>query len=341
MTTQLIAIIVDRSGSMFGKEVDTVGGLNSCIDELKATKEEDVTIKVTLKLFDHEQIIIWDSQLLQNVENFPISKFIPRGQTALYDAMGDTIKYYLDMKELDNNIFDSCCIYVATDGYENASIKWNKSSLKELIRQAEELYNIKVMYLGANQDAILEASTIGIAPERAINYNENGESIEAVYRAAANSAVRTRSGQSSGFIEAERQASQPSTIYTPPPLTRDYGNLMPRRSHSLYTDSIHPPSPIVTPLWEQHKILDAAKFNKWDVVEAMLNENPNLINEEGGPSKRWTLLHQASYNNNYSMVEKLLLKGADKTIKNRDGKLASEITTNQEIINLLISDQNV
>lgn len=343
MPTQVVVLVADRSGSMRGKEVDTVGGLNSCIDELKTTKGENDNIKVTLKLFDHEQINVWNSVPLENVENFQVSNFIPRGQTALYDAMGDSIKQYFDMKELDNTAFDSCCIYVSTDGYENASKKWNKNSLKELIKQAEELYNIKVMYLAANQDAILEAASMGISADRAINYNESGEAIEAVYRAAASSAVRTRSGQSSGFIQAERQASQPSHIPSPPPVTRNNGAILPRRSQSYnaHVTTPPPPSPITTPEWKQHQILDAGKNNHWDVVEAMLNENPNLINVEGGLSKRWTLLHQAAYNNNYSMVEKLMLMGADKTIKNREGKIASELTSNQAIQILLNSDQAV
>ena len=35
------------------------------------------------------------------------------------------------------------------------------------------------------------------------------------------------------------------------------------------------------------------------------------------------------------MVEKLLLKGADKTMLNRDGKMAVELTTNPNIQSLL------
>jgi hypothetical protein len=39
MTTQHIALVVDRSGSMSGKEGDTIGGINACIEELKNQKE--------------------------------------------------------------------------------------------------------------------------------------------------------------------------------------------------------------------------------------------------------------------------------------------------------------
>ena len=354
MPKQSIAIVVDRSGSMRGKEVDTVGGINSCIDELKSTKEDGTEINVTLKLFDHEQNILWNALSLETVPLFEVSNFVPRGQTALLDAMGDTIKSYFDMKEMDNNVFDSCCIYVATDGYENASRKWNKQSIKELIARSEELYNIKVMYLAANQDAILEAQSMGIGADRAINYSDNGgETIQAVYRAAASSAVRTRSGQNTGFIQAERQASQPSQVPSPPAITR-----MPAvtRTPSVVNvtvppnTGIPPPPPSPYPVSQvqsspantvdivkQHRILDAGKNNQWDVVEAMLDECSDLINVEGGNAKRWTLLHQAAYNNNYNMVEKLLLKGADKTILNRDGKLAYELTTNPHIQSLLAS----
>jgi len=358
MAKQSIAIVVDRSGSMRGKEVDTVGGINSCIDELKSTKEDGTEINVTLKLFDHEQNILWNAQSLETVPLFEVCNFVPRGQTALLDAMGDTIKSYFDMKEMDNNIFDSCCIYVATDGYENASSKWSKQSIKELIKRSEELYNIKVMYLAANQDAILEAQSMGIGADRAINYSDNGgETIQAVYRAAASSAVRTRSGQDTGFIQAERQASQPSHVASPPVVAR-----MPAGVNVVAASSVEIPSPppsaypvsqvqssparLSVPILDhgtvdmvnQHRILDAGKNNQWDVVEAMLDECSDLINVEGGNAKRWTLLHQAAYNNNYNIVEKLLLKGADKTILNRDGKLASELTTNPHIQSLLTSE---
>ena len=359
MPKQSIGIVVDRSGSMRGKEVDTVGGINTCIDELKSTKEDGTEINVTLKLFDHEQNILWNAQSLETVPLFEVSNFVPRGQTALLDAMGDTIKSYFDMKEMDNNVFDSCCIYVATDGYENASRKWNKQSIKELITTSEELYNIKVMYLAANQDAILEAQSMGIGADRAINYSDNGgETIQAEYRAAASSAVRTRSGQNTGFIQAERQASQPSDIPLPPVVSR-----MPAVATLPSVVNVSAPSNLVIPppppspypvsqvqssparlslnntvdMVKQHRILDAGKNNQWDVVEAMLDECSDLINAEGGIAKRWTLLHQAAYNNNYQMVEKLLLKGADNTILNRDGNMAYQLTTNLNVRSLLTS----
>ena len=79
--------------------------------------------------------------------------------------------------------------------------------MKDIINIAEEIYNIKVMYLGANQDAIFEASKIGISLDRAINYNENTEASQNAYRAIASSAQRSISGFSTGFSKIERTES--------------------------------------------------------------------------------------------------------------------------------------
>ena len=57
MTKQEIVALIDRSGSMAGKESDTIGGINTTINELKDTKKEDEEIYFSLKLFDHEQIL--------------------------------------------------------------------------------------------------------------------------------------------------------------------------------------------------------------------------------------------------------------------------------------------
>ena len=209
MPIQEIVTIADRSGSMRGKEEDTVGGINSIIDELRKTKTDGDVIRFSLKLFDHEEILLMRGVDLRSVKEFNEKDFIPRGTTALRDAMGNTIKYFMEKKLKDPNLFDSCVIYVATDGYENASKKYSANDLKDLINTAQTTYNIQVLYLGANQDAILEASKIGICADRAMNYCETKDNIEAAYRGVASAATRTRSTNSAiSFLHSERQASQ-------------------------------------------------------------------------------------------------------------------------------------
>jgi hypothetical protein len=126
-------------------------------------------------------------------------------------------------------------IYVATDGLENCSRKYTKTGMKTLIQSAKDNYDIMVIYMAANQDAILEAGSMGINQNNAINYDENENSTRAVYTSAARVAQRVRSGQSSSFLGAERQASQPI------PPTRQMANTPTRSASSVPNRNTQPP----------------------------------------------------------------------------------------------------
>ena len=227
MTVQEIVVIADRSGSMRGKEKDTVGGINAMFDEVRSKKTEDDTIRVSLKLFDNEEILKWRCLNIAEIREFPAEEFQPRGQTALLDAMGNTLTYFMEKKLRDPNAYDTCVISVATDGLENASKYYTREKIKNLIKNAEKTYSITVVYLGANQDAILEAKNLGIGEDRAINYAENQGATEAVYRGLARVVTDSRSMPNVGFTAVERQASQQGSVPTgaPPVMRSPAGNI--------------------------------------------------------------------------------------------------------------------
>ena len=108
---QEVVAVVDRSGSMMGKEDDTLGGINSTFELLKQEKDENTTIKVSVKLFDHEQTMLFRSINLEDVRNITRDQYYPRGQTALLDAMGDTLSHFMEKKLMDPNAYNSCVIY--------------------------------------------------------------------------------------------------------------------------------------------------------------------------------------------------------------------------------------
>ena len=236
---QEVVGILDRSGSMSGKEADTVGGINTMITDLKNNSTENDDIRVSLKLFDHEEVILWRSKPLEQVNLLDIKEFVPRGQTALLDALGHTLNYFMEKRLMDPNAYNNCLIYIATDGFENASKYYTKPHLKKMIKNAKDKYNIDVIYLAANQDAILEAGSMGINANQAINYTESPSTTEAVYRAVGRVASSQRSNPNSGvaFTGPERQASQPSADFDanstcPPPIRRVPNVETPRRNSS-------------------------------------------------------------------------------------------------------------
>jgi uncharacterized protein YegL len=214
---QEVVAIMDRSGSMAGKVEDAVGGFNSTLEVLRQGLTDDSTINVSVKLFDNEEEMLIRSIPLADVRPLETRQFIPRGQTALLDAMGNTLTFFMEKKLMNPEAYDCCTIYVVTDGMENCSRTFTRNRIKEMIQSAEKSYNIKVIYLAANQDAILEAENIGINAGQAINYSESREETEAAYRSAAAMVGRHRSGGRVEFLRAERMASQSSTSTTPPP----------------------------------------------------------------------------------------------------------------------------
>lgn len=231
--TQEVVALIDRSGSMNGKEEDTIGGVNSSLEIIKQDLKPNECVNVSIKLFDHEEKLLIRSLNITEVRPIELRQYVPRGQTALYDAIGSTLTYFMEKKLHNPTCYDKCLIYIATDGYENCSTNFNAKSLKKLINSAQESYNIELIYLGANQDAILEASKIGILPTHAINYSETQEQCRAAYRSVGNVVNRQKSTVGIEFTQAERSDSYNVTTPPPTPRNSDCGPPPLRRQKSI------------------------------------------------------------------------------------------------------------
>jgi Mg-chelatase subunit ChlD len=150
--------ILDRSGSMETCRDDTIGGFNAFLSEQQA---EGGTL--TLVLFDHEYNVLYENKPICDAQPLTRETFVPRGSTALLDAIGKTIK---DAKAAKPTVV------ILTDGQENASHHYTKAHIKDLIEQKTR-DGWTFVYLGANQDAFAEAGSIGIAPAGTVNFDVN------------------------------------------------------------------------------------------------------------------------------------------------------------------------
>ena len=119
-----VVFLLDRSGSMTGFESDTIGGYNGY---LKGMKEKNA--KVTTVLFDDKYEMITERVPVKKVSKMTNKTYFTRGCTALLDAIGKTIKY------MDSVNPEKVLFIITTDGYENASIEYNKAQIKTLIRK--------------------------------------------------------------------------------------------------------------------------------------------------------------------------------------------------------------
>jgi len=186
-----IVFILDRSGSMAGLEDDTIGGFNAMIQKQKGEPGE---VYVSTVLFDNESTVIHDRVDIREVRPMTRKEYFVRGCTALLDAVGGAIhhignvhKYAREEDRPEKTLF-----VITTDGMENASRKYSYQKLKSMIQRQKELYGWEFLFLGANIDAVQEASRFGIDPEYAANYHADREGTGVIYESVSDAICYVR-----------------------------------------------------------------------------------------------------------------------------------------------------
>ncbi len=180
----LIVTILDRSGSMDAIKSDAIGGFNSFIN---SQKELDGTADATLVLFDDQYELLFDTIPLNTVRNLTTKSFVPRGSTALFDAIGKTIddigEKLADMNESDRP--EKVIVAILTDGEENSSNEYSQKQIKRMIKRQSEKYSWEFLFLAANQDAFSGAESIGISRESAVQFDADERGTELAFCAMA------------------------------------------------------------------------------------------------------------------------------------------------------------
>ena len=103
--------LIDRSGSMGGKEIVTINGINTMLTELKQNADPEWEIRVSIKYFNDSETLVLRSVPLESVALLEVDSYVPDGQTALLDSLGKTLQYFMEKYLKDNNAYDSCIIY--------------------------------------------------------------------------------------------------------------------------------------------------------------------------------------------------------------------------------------
>jgi uncharacterized protein YegL len=205
-----IAIVLDRSGSMREIASATVEGYNEFINGQKAAPG---TADVLLMQFDTVVEKVYDLPLTDIVP-LAIEQFVPRGSTAMLDAIGITITGIgARLATLpEDQRPDSVTIVIITDGHENASIQYKHDQIADMIKHQSEVYNWKFVYLGARQDAVLTAQGFNIPKAQTMTYSASsagiGHTMSAMNSYTVSNRMAGASGQSvRGFTEDERKAA--------------------------------------------------------------------------------------------------------------------------------------
>lgn len=202
----LVAVLVDRSGSMRKVASDMDGGIATFMEGMADTEHGVCT--VTLADFDanlHGTTKDWYRVVYADKQPSEVPEYhlIPRGMTALYDAMGrlitDTEKIAGDRRVI---------MLIVTDGYNNASQEYTKAAIKAMV-EAKTALGWDFSFLGANMDAMAEGGGIGVAAAASMDYMEEPVSVRNTWEVAALSVNTARgySGQSVSYSPEQRAAA--------------------------------------------------------------------------------------------------------------------------------------
>jgi len=171
--TELV-FILDRSGSMSGLEIDTIGGYNSLLEK---QKKETGEAFMTTVLFDDRYELLHDRINIRGIEPITDQEYYVRGNTALLDAVGKTILKIGSVQKhtTENERAEHVLFVITTDGMENASREFTQEKVRSMIEHQKSKYGWEFLFLGANIDAAATAEEFGIARDRATNYHADRE----------------------------------------------------------------------------------------------------------------------------------------------------------------------
>jgi len=187
-----ITFILDRSGSMKDVRSDTIGGFNTFIQAQRALPGECVA---SLVQFDDLYEPMYSAKPIQEAPLLTTETFVPRGWTALLDAIGRTIietgKSLAAMPEDQRP--EKVIFVILTDGGENASKEFTREKVFEMIGHQRDVYLWDFVFLGANQDAIAVGAGLNISAASSMTYAANAAGTQSAFVSASNYTAHTRS----------------------------------------------------------------------------------------------------------------------------------------------------
>jgi hypothetical protein len=107
-----------------------------------------------------------NKMVLLNYENYR-----PSGGTALLDAVGETITE-IERQIAASLIPTTAIIVILTDGYENASKKYNLVNIRNMISKLEETDKWTFSFIGATLDAVDVAASMSIKSQNSFSFEK-------------------------------------------------------------------------------------------------------------------------------------------------------------------------
>lgn len=193
MHTQ-IHFLLDETGSMQSIREDTLGGLNTFIEEQQAAAEEDGTdIDMTLRTFNSDaRRTRFETTPIEEAGPLSPENYTPRATTPLIDASVETLSLAESRAAEDDP--DQVVMVVLTDGKENASTENTSEELETLVKDKRQA-GWEFVFLGVGIDAWGASRESGYASKPASTAQSSREEMHLVLNATAKSVSEYVSGK--------------------------------------------------------------------------------------------------------------------------------------------------
>ena len=207
-----ITVVLDRSGSMASISEQTIAGFNQFLAD---QRQQPGTASISLIQFDDQYEPVYSGIPLAEAVNLTPETFVPRGSTALLDAIGraidDTGRRLAALPESQRP--GHVLIVIITDGLENSSRHYSHQQVSDLISHQRDVYQWHFVFLAANQDAIATAAALHMDRNSALTYSATGKAADKAWRSLSRATVRFRtvrarsSSNDFAFTDDERKES--------------------------------------------------------------------------------------------------------------------------------------
>ncbi len=173
----LINFLLDASGSMDVIRAATIEGFNEFLADQQA---EGGDAAMTLTFFNTEFFTAAEAVPVREVMPLSRETYVPDGCTALFDAIGHTMRITDDFVAANHP--DQVLFVIMTDGEENSSREFSGDAVFKMISERQETAGYEFIYLGANQDAIRASQELGMYDGRSMNFAGTPDASRAAMR---------------------------------------------------------------------------------------------------------------------------------------------------------------
>lgn len=213
-----IVFLVDRSGSMESMGDKVYDGFNSFIKEQQvAQTQSNRVVKLTTLAFDDSISIVHDRVDLADIKSNPKDAFLPRGMTALFDA----VLTGTQMMDINHKTCKSKVLFVIlTDGQENASTKMTSHHVFNKLIRSKRAQGWEFVFLAANQDAIVTGQHFGFSQNACLTFGADEKSCQAMMSRFSKQIQRSITVPDSQveFSKLDRELSQSGHAPQPVPI---------------------------------------------------------------------------------------------------------------------------